>query len=70
MTKIVLAGACRTAIGKMGGELSAVPAVDLGAAVIKESLKRAGLKPEQVDQVYMATSFRQGRDRIQQDRLP
>ena len=51
--KIVLAGACRTAIGKMGGELSTVPAVDLGAAVIREAVKRAGLKPEQVDHVYM-----------------
>jgi len=60
MTKIVLAGACRTAIGKMGGELSTVPAVDLGAAVIKESLKRAGLKPEQVDQVYMGNVIQAG----------
>ena len=37
--KIVIASACRTAIGKMGGELSTVPAVDLGAAVIKEAVK-------------------------------
>jgi acetyl-CoA C-acetyltransferase len=51
--KIVLAGACRTAIGKMGGELSSVPAVDLGAIVIKEAIRRAGIKPEQVDHVYM-----------------
>ncbi len=42
MTKrIVLAGACRTAIGKMGGALSTVPAKDLGAIVIKEALNRA-----------------------------
>jgi acetyl-CoA C-acetyltransferase len=60
MTRIVLAGACRTAIGKMGGELSTVPAVDLGAAVIKESLKRAGIKPEQVDQVYMGNVIQAG----------
>lgn len=51
--KVVLAGACRTAIGKMGGGLSTVPAVELGAAVIKEALSRAGVKPEQVDHVYM-----------------
>ena len=50
--KIVIASACRTAIGKMGGELSTVPAVDLGAAVIKEAVKRAGLKPEQVCLLY------------------
>ena len=36
--KIVLAGAVRTAIGKMGGALSTVPAVDLGSIVIKEAL--------------------------------
>ena len=51
--KIVLAGACRTAIGKMGGGLSTTPAVELGALVIKEALQRAGMKPEQVDHVYM-----------------
>ena len=33
--KIVLAGACRTAIGTMGGALSTVPAAELGAVVIK-----------------------------------
>ena len=58
--KIVLAGACRTAIGKMGGALSTVPAVDLGAVVIKEALKRAGVKPEQVDQVYMGNVIQAG----------
>ena len=47
--KIVLAGACRTAIGKMGGGLSTTPAVELGALVIKEALQRAGVKPEQVE---------------------
>ena len=44
--KIVLAGACRTAIGTMGGELSTIPAPELGAIVIKEALKRAGVAPE------------------------
>ena len=51
--KLVLAGACRTAIGKMGGALSNTPAADLGAIVIKEALNRAGVKPEQVDEVLM-----------------
>mgnify|MGYP004604028277 FL=1 len=58
--KIVLAGACRTAIGKMGGALSSVPAVDLGAIVIKEALNRAGVKPEQVDHVYMGNVIQAG----------
>ncbi len=51
--KVVLAGACRTAIGRMGGALSNTPAADLGAIVIKEALNRAGVKPEQVDEVLM-----------------
>ena len=51
--KVVLAGACRTAIGKMGGALSNTPAADLGAIVIKEALRRAGVKPEMVDEVKM-----------------
>ncbi len=51
--KVVLAGACRTAIGTMGGQLSTVPAAELGSIVIKEALSRAGVAPEQVDHVYM-----------------
>ena len=51
--KVVLAGACRTAIGKMGGALSNTPAAELGAIVIKEALNRASVKPEQVDEVLM-----------------
>ena len=51
--KVVLTGACRTAIGKMGGALSNTPAAELGSIVIKEALNRAGVKPEQVDEVLM-----------------
>ena len=58
--KIVLAGACRTAIGTMGGALSTVPAADLGAVVIREALKRAGVAPDQVDQVYMGCVIQAG----------
>ena len=46
--KVVLAGACRTAIGTMGGSLSTTPAAELGAIVIKEALNRAGVAPEQI----------------------
>ena len=49
--EIVIASACRTAIGKFGGTLKDVPAVELGATVIKEAVNRAGIKPEQVDEV-------------------
>lgn len=58
--KVVLAGACRTAIGTMGGSLSTVPAADLGAIVIKEALNRAGVAPDAVDQVYMGCVIQAG----------
>ena len=51
--KVVLAGACRTAIGKMGGGLSTTPAAKLGSIVIEEALKRAGVPKDKVDHVYM-----------------
>ena len=49
----MLAGACRTAIGKMGGALADVSAAELGSIVVKEALKRAGVAADQVDEVYM-----------------
>lgn len=58
--KVVLAGACRTAIGSMGGSLSTTPAVDLGAIVIKEALKRAGVPADKVDAVYMGCVIQAG----------
>ena len=58
--KIVLAGACRTAIGSMGGALSTTPAPELGSIVIKEALNRAGVAPEQVDHVYMGCVIQAG----------
>ena len=57
---VVLAGACRTAIGKMGGALSGTPAAELGSIVIKEALNRAGVKPEQVDEVLMGCVIQAG----------
>ena len=60
MSKVVLAGACRTAIGTRGGTLSTTPAPVLGSIVIKEALKRAGVKPEQVDHVYMGCVIQAG----------
>ena len=60
MKKIVLAGACRTAIGTMGGALSTVPAAELGSIVIKEALTRAGVPAEQVDHVYMGCFIQAG----------
>lgn len=58
--KVVIAGACRTAIGKMGGVFANTPAVELGSVVIKEALNRAGVKPDQVDQVLMGCVIQAG----------
>ncbi len=58
--KVVLAGACRTAVGSMGGSLSTMPAADLGAIVIKEALKRTGIPADQVDTVYMGCVIQAG----------
>ena len=58
--KVVIAGACRTAIGTMGGSLSGIPAAELGAIVIKEAVNRAGIKPSDVDQVYMGCVIQAG----------
>ena len=58
--KIILAGACRTAIGTMGGGLSTTPAAKLGSIVIKEALNRAGVPADKVDQVYMGCVIQAG----------
>lgn len=53
-------GAARTPIGSFGGSLKDVPAVDLGALVIREALRRAGLEPGQVDEVIMGNVLQAG----------
>ncbi len=53
MEEVVLVSGCRTAIGRMGGAFQNTPASDLAAIVIKEAVARAGIKPEQVDQVIL-----------------
>ncbi len=60
MKKIVLAGAVRTAIGKMGGALTGVPASKLGSIVIDEALKRANISPDRVDEVLMGCVLQAG----------
>lgn len=58
--KIVLAGACRTAVGKMGGALSNTSSTELASIVIAESMKRAGIKAEDVDQVLLGCVLQAG----------
>ena len=51
MKEVYVVNCCRTAIGSFGGSLKDVPAAEMGAVVMKEALSRAGVKPEQVDEV-------------------
>ena len=50
---IAILSAARTPMGGMMGSLSAVPATELGAVAIRASLERAGLNPDQLDEVIM-----------------
>ena len=60
MGEIVIASACRTAIGTFGGTLKDVPAAELGAIVVKEAVKSAGIKPEMVDEVIFGNVLQAG----------
>ena len=60
MTEAVIVSACRTPIGSFQGSLSALPAPRLGAIVIKEAVRRAGLKPEDVQEVIMGNVLAAG----------
>lgn len=58
--KIVIAGACRTAIGKMGGALVGVTTPELATTVVKEAMNRAGIAPDQVDEVILGCVYQAG----------
>ncbi|MEJ2586657.1 MAG: acetyl-CoA C-acetyltransferase [Deltaproteobacteria bacterium] len=60
MREVVIVSACRTAVGDFSGSLSSVSATDLGALVIKEAVKRAGIKKEDVDEVIMGSVLPHG----------
>ena len=51
MRDVYIVNCCRTAVGSFGGSLKDTPAVDMGAVVVKEALKRANVAPENVDEV-------------------
>ncbi|WP_343702497.1 acetyl-CoA C-acyltransferase [Chitinophaga sp.] len=53
MKEVFIVSTARTPIGSLGGALAAVPVTQLGATVIKAALERAGVSPEQVQEVYM-----------------
>ncbi|MEN6327640.1 MAG: beta-ketoacyl synthase N-terminal-like domain-containing protein, partial [Syntrophomonas sp.] len=58
--EVVLVGACRTPVGTFGGTLKDVGAAQLGAVVMEEAIKRAGIKPEQIDEVIFGCVLQAG----------
>ncbi|HXF99144.1 MAG TPA: thiolase family protein [Bacteroidota bacterium] len=60
MNEVVIVSACRTPIGSFRGSLSSVPAPRLGAIVIREALKRAGVNGDQVHEVIMGNVIQAG----------
>src|SRR5438876_3339279 len=58
--EVILAGAVRTPIGTFGGSFAETPATELGAVALREALKRAGVAPEQVDEVMMGNVLSAG----------
>jgi len=57
---IVIISACRTAMGRFGGSLKDIPSYDLGAAVVKDALRRASLTGDQVDDVILGSCRQAG----------
>ncbi|NUM78226.1 acetyl-CoA C-acyltransferase, partial [candidate division KSB1 bacterium] len=51
--EVIIAGACRTPIGAFQGALAPFSATELGALVVKEAVRRAGIDPQKVDEVIM-----------------
>jgi len=64
MTSSVIVAGARTPIGKLGGGLSSIPAVSLGAVAIREALARAGARPGDVDYVIMGHVLQAGAGQI------
>jgi len=60
MRDVVIVSACRTAIGDFAGSLSSVSATDLGALVIREAIRRAGIDNTNVDEVIMGSVLPHG----------
>jgi acetyl-CoA C-acetyltransferase len=56
----VIVSAVRTPVGKLLGALKSFKATELGAIVVREAVKRAGVKPEEVDEVIMGCVFQAG----------
>ncbi|TWT03501.1 acetyl-CoA C-acetyltransferase [Planomicrobium sp. CPCC 101079] len=64
MAKTVILDGARTAFGKFGGNLSTLSASELGAVAIKEAMNRAGIQPEDVQEVIMGNVLQAGQGQI------
>jgi acetyl-CoA C-acetyltransferase len=62
MREVVIVAGCRTAVGAFGGTLKDVPAIELGSLVMREALKRAGLRPRSGERLLAL-----GPDRVKED---
>ena len=60
MREVVIVAAARTAIGSFGGALSKVTAVELGVTAAKEAIKRAGIKPELIEEAIIGNVIQAG----------
>jgi acetyl-CoA C-acetyltransferase len=60
MKEVVIVSAVRTAVGTFGGALREIPAVQLGKRVVEEAIKRAKIKPEQVEEVILGNVIQAG----------
>lgn len=60
MKEVVIVSAVRTPVGSFGGVFKNVPAVDLGVVAVKEAIRQAGIKPEDVNEVYMGCILQSG----------
>jgi acetyl-CoA C-acetyltransferase len=60
MRDVVIVSAVRTAVGTFGGALKDIPAIELGKIAVEEALKRAKVKPEQVEEVILGNVLQAG----------
>lgn len=60
MKEVVIVSAVRTPVGSFGGVFKNVSAVDLGVVAVKEAIRQAGIKPEDVNDVYMGCILQAG----------
>jgi acetyl-CoA C-acetyltransferase len=60
MNEVFIIDGVRTAIGKFGGSLASMPAVDLGATITRALLKRTGIEAADVDEVLLGCVFQAG----------